>query len=157
LELHSRGHLWIVQSDVHGQRCLDDLYGACFPAVRWQGNHYASSVTDSTKSASATVIIPGTASKATLKGQYVFFITAPTGNRKAPAGIWGTTTFVGSVTVDGAGNITGGVDDMASPAFSDTADQILPTTANLIPKRPITRLTPVGAHHEDQNSEQRNP
>jgi len=59
-----------------------------------------------------------------LNDQYVFFITAPTGNRKAPAGIWGTTTFVGSVTVDGAGNITGGVDDMASPAFSDTADQI---------------------------------
>src|SRR6267378_2825216 len=69
----------------------------------------ASSVTDGTKSASATVTIPGTASKATLKGQYVFFITAPTGNRKAPAGTWGTTTFVGSVTVDGAGNITGAI------------------------------------------------
>src|SRR5882762_2262467 len=93
----------------------------------------ASSVTDPNKNASATVIIPGTASKGTLKGQYVFFITAPTGNRKAPAGIWGTTTFVGSVTVDGAGNITGGVDDMVSPAFSDTADPILATTANLIP------------------------
>src|SRR6202158_1524186 len=104
----------------------------------------ASSVTDASKSAGATVIIPGTASKATLKGQYVFFITAPTGNRKAPAGIWGTTSFVGSVTVDGAGNITGGVDDMVSPAFSDTADQILPTTANLIPNTSYYTVDPSG-------------
>ncbi len=104
----------------------------------------ASSVADSTKSASATVIIPGTASKATLKGQYVFFITAPTGNRKAPAGTWGTTTFVGSVTVDGAGNITGGVDDMVSPAFSDTADPILATTPNLIPNTSYYTVDPSG-------------
>src|SRR6202165_2341043 len=104
----------------------------------------ASSVTDASKSGGATVIIPGTASKATLKGQYVFFITAPTGNRKASAGIWGTTSFVGSVTVDGAGNITGGVDDMVSPAFSDTADQILPTTANLIPNTAFYTVDPSG-------------
>src|SRR6267378_1047716 len=104
----------------------------------------ASSVADGTKSASATVIIPGTASKATLKGQYVFFITAPTGNRKAPAGTWGTTAFVGSVTVDGAGNITGGMEDLVSPGFYDIADPILATTANLIPNTSYYTVDPSG-------------
>src|SRR5258708_18348565 len=58
----------------------------------------ASSVTDPNKNASAIVIIPGTASKATLKGQYVFFITSPTGNRKAPAAACGTSTFARAAT-----------------------------------------------------------
>ena len=104
----------------------------------------ASSVTDASKSASATVIIPGTASKATLKGQYVFFITAPTGNRKAPAGIWGTTSFVGSVTVDGAGNIAGGVEDLVSPGFYDIADPILATSANPMPNTSFYTVDPSG-------------
>jgi hypothetical protein len=90
----------------------------------------ATSVKDGTKSASALVIIPGTASKATLKGQYAFFITAPTGNRKVPSGNWGTTSFLGSVTLDGNGNVTGGVEDLISPGFFDIADPILPTSSN---------------------------
>jgi hypothetical protein len=93
----------------------------------------ASSVTNGSKTANASVLIPGTASMASLKGQYVFFIAAPTGNRKAPAGFWGTTSFVGSVTVDGSGNITGGVEDLVSPGFFDIADPILPTSANPTP------------------------
>src|SRR5882762_7367458 len=104
----------------------------------------ASSVTDPNKNASATVIIPGTASKATLKGQYVFFITAPTGNRKAPAGTWGTTAFVGSVTVDGAGNITGGMEDLVSPGFYDIADPILATSANPMPNTSFYTVDPSG-------------
>lgn len=90
----------------------------------------ASSVTDSSKGASTAVLIPGTASNATLKGQYAFFITAPTGNRKVPAGNWGTTSFVGSVNVDGAGNITGGIEDLISPGFYDIADPILATSSD---------------------------
>jgi hypothetical protein len=90
----------------------------------------ATSVKDGTKSAGALVIIPGTASKASLKGQYAFFITAPTGNRKVPSGNWGTTSFLGSVTLDGNGNVTGGVEDLISPGFFDIADPILATNSN---------------------------
>jgi hypothetical protein len=94
----------------------------------------ATSVSDATKSASATVTIPAPPSTATLKGQYLFFITAPAGNRKAPGGMWGTTTFVGSVTLDGAGNVTGGEEDLISPGFPDnSADPILPTNPSAKP------------------------
>jgi hypothetical protein len=94
----------------------------------------ATSVTDVSKSANATVTISGIASKATLKGQYVYFITAPAGNRKAPGGMWGTTTAIGSVTLDGAGNITGGEEDLISPGFADNAaDPILPTNPSAMP------------------------
>jgi hypothetical protein len=91
----------------------------------------ATSVTDITKSANATVTIPAPPSTATLKGQYVYFFTAPAGNRKVPGGMWGTTIAVGSVTLDGAGNITGGEEDLISPGFGDNAaDPILPTSSN---------------------------
>ena len=91
----------------------------------------ATSVTDITKSANATVTIPGPPSTATLKGQYLYFFTAPAGNRKPSGGLWGTTIAVGSVTLDGAGNITGGEEDLISPGFGDNAaDPILPTSSN---------------------------
>jgi hypothetical protein len=94
----------------------------------------ATSVTDVSKSANATVTISGIASKATLNGKYVFFITAPAGNRKASGGTWGTTTFIGSVTLDGAGNVTGGEEDLISPGFADNgADPILPTNPSAMP------------------------
>ena len=81
----------------------------------------ATSVTDSSKSASAVVVISGTASNATLKGQYAFLIMAPTGN----AATRGTTTFVGSVNLDGNGNILGGMEDIVSTVYRDQADPIL--------------------------------
>src|SRR6266852_1381673 len=84
----------------------------------------ATSVTDSSKSANTAVLISGTASNATLKGQYAFFITAPTGN---PA-TRGTTTFVGSINVDGNGNILGGIEDIISTIYRDQADPILATS-----------------------------
>ena len=94
----------------------------------------ASSVTDTSKTANASVVIPGTASMASLKGQYVFFIAAPTGNRKAVGGMWGTTTLIGSVALDGAGNVTGGEEDLISPGFPDNAaDPILPTNPSAMP------------------------
>lgn len=86
----------------------------------------ATSVSDPSKSANASVLMPGTASKASLKGQYVFFITAPTGNPVTR----GNTTFVGSVNLDGAGNILGGVENIASTHYTDPADPILATTVD---------------------------
>lgn len=86
----------------------------------------ATSVTDPSKSASNPVLISGSASKATLKGQYAFFITAPTGNPVTR----GTTTFVGSVNLDGAGNILGGMEDIVSTKYRDPADLILSTTTD---------------------------
>ena len=86
----------------------------------------ATSVTDSSKSASATVLISGTASNATLKGQYAFLILAPTGNAAAR----GTTTFAGSVNVDGNGNILGGMEDIVSTSYRDQADPIHATSVD---------------------------
>ena len=86
----------------------------------------ATSVTDSSKSANAAVLISGTASNATLKGQYAFFITAPTGNSATR----GTTTFVGSINVDGNGNILGGIEDIVSTIYRDQADPILATSVD---------------------------
>ena len=86
----------------------------------------AISVTDPSKSASATVVISGTASNATLKGQYAFLIMAPTGNGTNR----GTTTFAGSVNVDGNGNILGGVEDIVSTSYRDQKDPILATSVD---------------------------
>src|SRR6266480_5181265 len=78
----------------------------------------ATSVTDVTKNAqSAPVRITGTASNASLNGQYVFYTTAPTG-------ALGNSIFVGSLTLDGNGNITGGEEELVSPMFSDSVDLI---------------------------------
>jgi hypothetical protein len=86
----------------------------------------ATSITDSSKSANAKVLISGTASNATLKGQYAFLILAPTGNPTTK----GATTFAGSVNVDGNGNILGGVEDIVSTIYRDQADAILATSAD---------------------------
>jgi hypothetical protein len=86
----------------------------------------ATSVTDTSKSASAAVLISGAASNATLKGQYAFLIMAPTGN----ATTRGATTFAGSVTVDGNGNILGGIEDIVSTLYRDQGDPISPTSAD---------------------------
>jgi hypothetical protein len=78
----------------------------------------ATSVTDPSKFASANAFIPAVA---LLKGQYAFLIQAPTGVR-------GNTTWVGSVTLDGTGKITAGVEDIVSPTYNDQDDVILPTS-----------------------------
>ena len=86
----------------------------------------ATSVSDSSKNAIAPVVISGTASKGTLTGRYAFLITAPMGN---PADR-GTTTFVGSVNLDGNGNILGGMEDIVSTSYRDQADPILATSVD---------------------------
>jgi len=83
----------------------------------------ATSVSDVTKSAQAMVSISGTASAATLNGHYVFLVHSPTGNR-------GIATWIGSVALDGAGNVTGGIEEIASNLYlGDVADPILATGA----------------------------
>ncbi len=86
----------------------------------------ATSLTDASKSASAVVVISGTASNTTLKGQYAFLIRAPTGNSADR----GTTTFAGSVNVDGNGNILGGMEDIVSTIYRDQGDPILATSVD---------------------------
>jgi hypothetical protein len=86
----------------------------------------ATSVSDATKSANTSILMSGSASNATLNGQYAFLITAPTGNPVTR----GTTTFVGSVKLDGAGHILGGVENIASTHYTDPADPILATSVN---------------------------
>ena len=102
----------------------------------------ATSVTDATKTATASVLITGVASNALLKGQYAFIVSAPTGNATSR----GITTWVGSVDLDGQGNIAtvgqlpygnpphlvpaGGVEDLVSPHYYDLDDPIYPTASN---------------------------
>jgi hypothetical protein len=83
----------------------------------------ATSVTDINKSASASTLISGTASNATLSGQYAFFLTSPTGNL-------GTASLLGSINLSGDGTVAGGVADIVSPGVLDLQDQILPTSGN---------------------------
>jgi hypothetical protein len=83
----------------------------------------ATSVTDPKASAGGPVIVPGTASLATLKGQYAFLIHAAVGNQTTR----GFTTFMGSVTLDGLGNVTAGIEDLVSPIYYDQGDPICPT------------------------------
>lgn len=86
----------------------------------------ATSTTDPTQTKSATVMITNAATLAMLKGHYAFFIQAPTGDR-------GTTTFVGSVNLDGNGGVLGGVEDVVSTVRFDLADPVLPTSAGTLP------------------------
>ncbi len=79
----------------------------------------ATSVSDNTSQATGTFAISGLASAASLNGKYSFFLAAPNGNR-------GTKSLLGSVTLDGNGNVTAGVQDLISPTVSDLQDQILP-------------------------------
>jgi len=90
----------------------------------------AASVTDPAVSSSGAVAVPGVASNATLKGQYAFLIRAQVGNQTTR----GNTTFIGSVTLDGAGNITGGEEEIIASLFQgDRADPIVPTVPAMIP------------------------
>jgi hypothetical protein len=83
----------------------------------------ATSVTDTTKLAQASVTITGMVTLATLNGHYVFLVHSPTGNRSIA-------TWIGSVTLDGAGNVTGGIEEIASNLYiGDVADPILATGA----------------------------
>jgi len=86
----------------------------------------ATSIADSSKSDRVTTAFTGTASSATLNGQYAFFVTSPTGNR-------GSTSLAGSVRLQGDGSIDGGVVDIISPAVLDLQDQILSTSSNSPP------------------------
>jgi hypothetical protein len=92
----------------------------------------ATSVTDPTKRAnSSPILITGTASNASLKGQYAFIVFAPTGNSSSR----GITTWIGSINLDGAGNVLGGVEDIVAPHYQDQGplgkgDPILPTAMN---------------------------
>ena len=83
----------------------------------------ASYLSDSTRNASVNMVISGQASNQTLTGQYAFFLTSPTGSR-------GTASLGGSITLDGNGNVEGGVVDIVSPGVLDLEDAILPTSAN---------------------------
>ncbi len=82
----------------------------------------ATSFTDAAKTAPATVMITKPATVAMLNGRYAFLIQAPTSTR-------GTTAFVGSVQLDGAGNVFGGMEDIVATLYNDQADPILATTA----------------------------
>jgi hypothetical protein len=86
----------------------------------------ASYVYQPSATATASTVISGTASTAVLKGQYALFLTSPTGER-------GVTSVGGSITLDGEGNIEGGVVDIISPGLLDLKDSILPTSSNTPP------------------------
>ena len=77
----------------------------------------ASSMTDSSKRANASVMITGTSSNASLNGRYALFLTAATGNQ-------GTSVCAASIATDGKGNITGGVEELTAPGFFDLVDVI---------------------------------
>jgi hypothetical protein len=82
-------------------------------------------------------MITKAASASMLNGHYCFFIQAPTGSR-------GTTTFVGSVQLDGAGNVLGGVEDVVSPVRFDVADPVLATVAGAQPNTSYYTVDPSG-------------
>src|SRR6266550_3374804 len=85
----------------------------------------ATSVTDPTKNAqSAAVTITGTASNASLNGKYVLHLTAATGNQ-------GTGVIAASVTADGNGLITGGVEELTAPGFYDLVDIVTDGTYSI--------------------------
>jgi len=99
----------------------------------------AKSVTDPTKAANTSpVLITGVASNASLKGQYAFIVSAPTGNLVSR----GITTWIGSIAFDGSGNVpalpstnppAGGLVDIVSPKYHDEADPILATVTGQTP------------------------
>src|SRR5467141_4126866 len=76
----------------------------------------ASSMTDTSKRANASVMITGT-SNASLNGRYALLLTAATGNQ-------GTSVCAASIATDGKGNITGGVEELTAPGFFDLVDVI---------------------------------
>jgi hypothetical protein len=86
----------------------------------------ATSATDGSKVASAVVMVSKPATNALLQGQYAFSVKGPTSDR-------GATTFTGSVTLDGNGEVTGGIEDVVAPKYFDLADPILATVPASIP------------------------
>jgi hypothetical protein len=84
----------------------------------------ATSMTDSTKKANTSVMITGSSSNALLKGKYALLLTAATGNQ-------GTSVIAASVTADGNGMITGGVEELTAPGFYDLVDVITDGTYSI--------------------------
>src|ERR1700675_1715546 len=84
----------------------------------------AISVTDSTKKASASVMITGTSLNASLNGKYALLLTAATGNQ-------GASVPAASITADGNGHITGGVEELTAPGFFYLSDVILNGTYSI--------------------------
>ena len=93
----------------------------------------AASVTDPTKNATASVRITGTASNASLNGKYALLITAATGNL-------GTSVCAASITADGNGNITGGVEELTAPSSYDLLDAVTNGTYAIDPNGHGTML-----------------
>jgi hypothetical protein len=79
----------------------------------------AASTTDSTATATATITITPIGSNASLTGQYAFVVTGMDAT--------GFYSAAGSITADGLGNISGGEEDYANPAFSSLGDSLLGT------------------------------
>ncbi len=79
----------------------------------------AASTTDPTATATATITITPIGSSASLTGQYAFVVTGLDAD--------GFYSAAGSITADGLGNISGGEEDYANPAFSSLGDSILGT------------------------------
>src|SRR6266550_4117794 len=94
----------------------------------------ATSVTDPTKNAQSAVTITGTASNATLNGKYVLHLTAATGNQQGPS------VIAASVTADGTGLITGGVEELTAPGFYDLVDVVTDGTYSIDPNGHGTML-----------------
>ena len=95
----------------------------------------ATSVTDPTKNAqSASVRITGTAANATLNGKYVLHLTAAAGNQQGPS------VIAASVTADGNGLITGGVEELTARGFYDLVDVVTNGTYAIDPNGHGTML-----------------
>src|SRR6266513_1672177 len=84
----------------------------------------AASMTDSTKKANTSVMITGSSSNAGLNGRYALLLTAATGNQ-------GTSVIAASVTADGKGLITGGVEELTAPGFYDLVDIVTDGTYSI--------------------------
>ncbi len=84
----------------------------------------AASMTDSTKKANTSVMITGSSSNASLNGRYALLLTAATGNQ-------GTSVIAASVTADGKGLITGGVEELTAPGFYDLVDIVTDGTYSI--------------------------
>src|SRR5437016_10354923 len=98
------------------------------PAVAPAGGQVviiATSVTDGTKNATASVKITGTASNASLNGRYALLLTAATGNQQGPS------VIAASVIADGNGKITGGVEELTANGFYDLLDIVTDGTSSI--------------------------
>jgi len=69
-------------------------------------------------------MITGSSSNASLNGRYALLLTAATGNQ-------GTSVIAASVTADGKGLITGGVEELTAPGFYDLVDIVTDGTYSI--------------------------